>query len=52
MNLVVSAENVRGRLLYEKHGFSTFGLYQRQSYYNGSYHDAVYMVRYRGASFV
>ena len=47
ISLTVSKENARGLHLYEKLGFSVYGVYPRQSFYNGVYHDTVYMVRFR-----
>lgn len=45
--LSVSRENARAMHLYEKLGFEVRGLYPRQSFYNGAFHDTAYMVRFR-----
>lgn len=47
ISLTVSCENTRALHLYEKLGFRVFGVYPRQSFYNGAYHDTAYMVRFR-----
>ena len=47
ISLSVSTENARGLHLYQKLGFVTYGIYPRQSFYNGVFHDTAYMVRVR-----